>query len=121
MIIFIAATGFVAFLGYTSICRRPIVFKKLIAFRVCQAILSLLWLIWSIIRAGPFDGWSRISALAGAMPSGAAGFCIFMTILQSIGYMGSCGIGIFCLIKAGSASEEGLEKRYAETSDNNRT
>ena len=96
-------------------------FKKLTAYRVCQAILCVFWLLWSIIRAGSFDGWARISLLSGADPRGAAGFCIFLVVLQSIGYMGACGIGIFCVIKAGAASDESLEKRYTEPSDNNRT
>ena len=116
--IFTAAMGFVSFLGYTSICRRPVVFKKLILFRILQSILCVMWLIWSICRAGSFDGWLRITLLKRSTPKGSARFCIFLAILESFGYLASCGIGIFCIIMAGKASEGSLDHKY---SPSNRT
>jgi hypothetical protein len=71
-----------------------------------------MWLMWSIIRAGSFDGWTRITLLKRSSPKGSARFCIFLAIAESIGYMGACGIGVLGIIMAGRASEESLDNKY---------
>jgi len=62
--------------------------------------LCLLWFIFSILGAGAFNGWTKISVLSGF------GFCIFLSIIESIMYLVACGLGILNLVKALKLQDE---------------
>ena len=63
----------------------------------------MLWFVFSIIRAGCFDGWMRISLL-NEHDEGAAKFCIFLTVLEALGYLASMILGIICIIRISNVS-----------------
>ncbi|CDW72508.1 UNKNOWN [Stylonychia lemnae] len=63
--------------GYYAICQAPSHSRKLLIYRITQVILIIAWFIFSIIRAGPFDGWTKISVLSECN----LGFSIFLAVL----------------------------------------
>ena len=66
----------------------------MLAYRISQGIQWGLWLVFSILSAGPFNGWSEISSLNG---SGGQGFAIFLWVIESLGYTALMIIGSFWL------------------------
>ncbi len=101
MFIFIPAGGFTFYKGYTGVCKRPTDQSTITWYRACQGVLCVAWFIFSIIRAGCFDGWMRISFL-NKFDDGAAKFCIFLTVLESLGYLASMILGVICVIRISS-------------------
>eukprot|EP00826_Nyctotherus_ovalis_P009737 TRINITY_DN12575_c0_g1_i13.p1 TRINITY_DN12575_c0_g1~~TRINITY_DN12575_c0_g1_i13.p1 ORF type:complete len:252 (+),score=39.72 TRINITY_DN12575_c0_g1_i13:72-827(+) len=95
------AAGFVLYKGYAGACRRPVDARSVLWYRICQAIACVLWLVFSIVRAGPFNGWSRIGLLDDYKES-AARFCIFLTVLESLGYTATTVIGIVGILQISS-------------------
>ena len=63
-------------------------------------ILIIAWFVFSIIRAGPFDGWTKIGVLSECN----LGFSIFLAVVQNLLYYTTIALGIFCLIKARNVS-----------------
>jgi len=64
-------------LGYYGICQAPNYRRKMLMYKITQAILIIAWFIFSIIRAGPFDGWTKISVLSEC----GLGFSIFLAVV----------------------------------------
>jgi hypothetical protein len=85
---------FLFFWGYFGIAKRESC--KRLVYKIGQVILSLLYLVFSIIPAGAFNGWIKISWLSG-MSDGAAGFGIFMCVVESLIYTANCGLGLYCV------------------------
>ena len=48
--------------------------------------------------AGSFDGWMRISFLK-KFNEAAANFCIFLTVIEALGYTVSLILGIMCMVQ----------------------
>jgi hypothetical protein len=86
--------------GYSAICRKEQLNpeRNVIVYRIAQGILCVLWLIFSFIRSGCFDGWTRITAL-NENGSGGAKFCIFLVVIQALLYHTSTAMGVFGIIK----------------------
>lgn len=57
--------------------------------------------MFSILNAGPFDGWAKISILSDCN----LGFSIFLAVVQSLTYLTACALGIFNIIKASRVSD----------------
>ena len=57
----------------------------------------MCWFVFSIIGAGPFDGWTKIGTLA----SCNLGFSIFLAVVQNLIYMVACSLGIYCVVALG--------------------
>ena len=88
--------------GFYALCQGPSHYRRLWVYRIGQAVLSLLWFIFSIIGAGPFDGWAKFGALSEC----GLKFSIFLGVIQNLIYMIACGLGIYCIYA--------LEKAYGE-------
>jgi hypothetical protein len=71
-------------------------------YRIFQAILSILWFIFSILGAGPFDGWAKFGALSEC----GLGFSIFLGVIQNLIYMIASGLGIYCIYALGKVYGE---------------
>eukprot|EP00826_Nyctotherus_ovalis_P009735 TRINITY_DN12575_c0_g1_i10.p2 TRINITY_DN12575_c0_g1~~TRINITY_DN12575_c0_g1_i10.p2 ORF type:complete len:127 (+),score=38.30 TRINITY_DN12575_c0_g1_i10:47-382(+) len=97
--------------GYAGACRRPVDARSVLWYRICQAIACVLWLVFSIVRAGPFNGWSRIGLLDDYKES-AARFCIFLTVLESLGYTATTVIGIVGILQISSMTEENTGTQF---------
>lgn len=82
--------------GYYAICQGPGHKSKLLYYKISQAILCIFWFIFSIIEAGPFDGWAKINDLSDCN----LGFNIFLAVLQSIAYLVASVLGVFCIFKS---------------------
>jgi len=94
----VPAGGFTAYNGYFAACKRPPESSVILRYRLAQAVLCTLWLIFSIMRAGCFNGWTRIATLKKYKES-AAKFCIFLTVLESLGYTIILILGLIGIIK----------------------
>jgi hypothetical protein len=88
-----------SYLGYSGLCVRPIKPRKLLLYKIVQICCIVLWVLWSILRAGSFDGWARVYILIKSIPKGAAGFALFLCFIENIGYYGAIAIGIFCMAR----------------------
>ena len=101
MIIFIPLSGLCFYVGYRATCgpQRGIG-NETLKYRVGQAVCSILWFIFSILRAGCFNGWMRIKPLMDE-GSGGSKFCIFLVILEAIMLTIASALGIFCIFMAG--------------------
>ena len=91
-------TGAVAYGGYLAACFKASLSDLVMRFRIYQVILCVFWLVFSITSAGCFDGWTRISGLK-SYHSGVANFCIFLAVMQSLGFTASCILGIICVFQ----------------------
>jgi len=83
--------------GYYAICQGPNHKRQLLIYRISQSILMIFWLIFSIMKAGPFDGWIKIKVLSQCN----LGFSIFLAVVQNLLYCVAIGIGIHNLIRSG--------------------
>ena len=81
--------------GYQAICLAPNHEKKFIFYMVSQGVLCAIWLVFAIISAGSINGWTKIKLLH----SCKLGFSIFLCIVESLLYLFSAGLGVFCMIK----------------------
>ena len=61
-----------------------------------------MWFVFSIIGAGPFDGWTKFGALSQC----GLGFSIFLGVVQNLIYMVACGLGIYCIYALGKVYGE---------------
>ncbi len=86
--------------GYYAICQGPNHKRKLLIYQITQGLLCAAWFVFSILNAGPFDGWAKISILSDC----GLGFSIFLAVLQSIIYLVTCFLGLFCIYKATKVS-----------------
>ena len=100
-IIFVPASAFTAHTGYSAACRRPTDSSAILRYRLCQGVLCILWLVFSFIKAGSFNGWARISSLRNKKEA-MADFCIFLTVIESLGYTIALVLGIIGIIKVGT-------------------
>ena len=91
--------------GFAGACRRPVDVGSILWYRITQSILCVLWLVFSIIRAGAFNGWTRI-ALLNSYGETAAKFCIFFAVLESLGYTASLILGIVGILQISSVLVE---------------
>jgi len=105
MFIFIPAAGFVFYKAYLGSCKRPVENSTVMWYKILQACLCVLWLVLSIINSGCFDGWMRISILK-KHDDGAARFCIFLTVLESLGYTACFFLGILGIFEISSVISE---------------
>lgn len=87
-------------LGYYAICQGPGHRRKYLFYRITQVILIIAWFVFSIIKAGPFDGWTKIHVLSECN----LGFSIFLAVVQNLLYYTAIALGIYCLIKAKNVS-----------------
>eukprot|EP00826_Nyctotherus_ovalis_P022550 TRINITY_DN1745_c0_g2_i17.p2 TRINITY_DN1745_c0_g2~~TRINITY_DN1745_c0_g2_i17.p2 ORF type:complete len:215 (+),score=46.32 TRINITY_DN1745_c0_g2_i17:124-768(+) len=111
IVIFIPVSAFTAYSGYCGACRRPPESGTILRYKICQGVVCILWLVFSIIRGGCFNGWTRITLLKREKES-AANFCIFLTVLESLGYTFSLILGLIGIIKVSDVSEEPLESEF---------
>ena len=98
---FAPAGGFTAYNGYYGACKRPIENSIIVRYRICQGILCVLWIIFSIIRDGSFDGFTRIGML-NDYKEAVAKFCILLVLLLSHGYIIFFCLGLYGIIKIGT-------------------
>jgi hypothetical protein len=54
-----------------------------------------MYLLFSIIPSGAFNGWAKISSLQD-MDSSAADFGILMCVVESLLYTINSGLGLYC-------------------------
>ncbi len=108
---FLPLAGYVLCKGFYAACARPVQSPALNWYRACQAIISILWLIFSIINTGAFDGWARIGSLK-HRNSGTANFCIFLLVIEALSYMYSSIMGVVCLLQIGSVAEQDLGTQF---------
>ena len=94
----IPAAGFTFYKGYSGACKRPKDSSTIMWYCICQIILSIIWLVFSIIMAGSFDGWLRIRFLKGSN-EGSGNFCIFLCVVESLGYTASAIIGVISICR----------------------
>jgi hypothetical protein len=87
---------FTFYLGYKSIVLPDNSGFK-IAYEVMQCVTCLLWLAFSIIDAGAFNGLIRVVKLIN-YGGGAAIFGFILGFLESLAYLASCGLGLYCMI-----------------------
>jgi hypothetical protein len=50
--------------GYYALCLGPGHKKKIWIYKITQGLLCTAWFVFSIIPAGPFDGWVKIKVLS---------------------------------------------------------
>lgn len=81
--------------GYYAICQGPNHRRQYLFYRISQVILIIAWFIFAILKAGPFDGWAKISVLSEC----DLGFSIFLAVVQNLLYYCSIGLGTYCLIR----------------------
>lgn len=62
--------------GYYAICQGPNHSRQFLLYRISQTILILAWFVFTIIKAGPFDGWTKIPVLSECN----LGFSIFLAV-----------------------------------------
>ena len=84
--------------GYQAICLAPNHDRKFMFYMVSQGILCILWFIFSIISAGSINGWTKIKVLS--RTNCKMGFSIFLAVIESLVYLFTMGLGIYCLIRA---------------------
>ena len=96
-----SAAGFSLYKGFSGACRRPVDNKAILWYRGTQSILCALWLTFSITRAGSFDGWARIAKL-NDHDEGAAKFCIFLSVIESLGYTTAMILGMIGIVQISS-------------------
>ncbi len=65
-------------------------------YKIYQAVESAMLFTLSIVTWGCFDGWTRIPEMLDKH-SGGANFCIFLTILESLGFEVACVLGVVCI------------------------
>eukprot|EP00829_Urostomides_striatus_P010182 TRINITY_DN2348_c0_g1_i1.p1 TRINITY_DN2348_c0_g1~~TRINITY_DN2348_c0_g1_i1.p1 ORF type:complete len:131 (+),score=5.85 TRINITY_DN2348_c0_g1_i1:218-610(+) len=82
-VIFVPISGYAFYKAYYGACKQDD--SSIFWYRVIQSFLCISWLVFSIIKSGCFDGWLRISSLAD-IGNSAAHFCIFLTVMESLGY-----------------------------------
>eukprot|EP00347_Sterkiella_histriomuscorum_P001124 403373235 len=82
--------------GYYAICQGPGHKRKFCFYQITQVILVIAWFVFSIIKAGPFDGWTKIGVLSECN----LGFSIFLAVVQNLIYLTAIALGIYCLIRA---------------------
>ena len=99
LVLFTSLMGITSYFGYVAVCKRPAEPRKLLLYKILQISCIILWFLWSILRAGSFDGWSRIYNLLKSLPKGAAGFAMFLCFVENIGYYGAVAVGIFCMVR----------------------
>ncbi len=100
-LVFVPAGGFTFYKGYEAACKRPADPSRVFWYRVYQSVLCVLWLIFSIAMFGCFDGWTRIGFLR-KFDEGAARFCIFLVVLEALGFTASCVLGLISICQVGS-------------------
>ena len=104
ILIFTTITALITYAGYITMVRRPTDLRNVIKYRIGQICMCILFFLVSIIRGGSFDGWARMYILKTATPKGAAGFCIFLSRFQNLGYYTAIGCAIYVM----SASEKAI-------------
>jgi hypothetical protein len=70
--------------------------QKLI-YLVLQSISCCLWVVFSIIDAGAFNGFVRSSKLCKLTDNAAAVFCLILGLIESLLYLSACGLGLYCI------------------------
>ena len=90
VIIFNPAALYVFYKGYRGLVIDE---SQLRLYKFFQAILALAWFIWSIIGAGAFNGWVRVSGLFG---SGAV-FPGILALFESIVYLLNSLLAFYCV------------------------
>ena len=90
IIIFNPAALYVFYKGYRGLV---IAESQLRLYKIFQVILGLAWFIWSIIGAGAFNGWVRVSSLFG---SGAT-FPGILALFESIIYLLNSLLAVYCV------------------------
>ncbi len=72
------------------------ILKLKLAYKILQLLTCLLWITFSIIDAGAFNGFIRISRLT-KLGTPPAIFCIILATIESLGYVSASGLGFYCL------------------------
>lgn len=88
--------------GFYALCQGPSHYRRLWFFRITQPLWCIAWFIFSIIGAGPFDGWAKFGVLSHCH----LGFSIFLGVVQNLLYMVTCALGIYTVVA--------LERAYGE-------
>ena len=96
-----SAAGFSLYKGFSGACRRPVDYKAVFWYKGTQSIQCVFWLTFSITRAGCFYGWTRIAKLSDH-DEGAAKFCIFLAVIQSLGYTVAMILGMVGIVQISS-------------------
>jgi hypothetical protein len=61
------------------------------------------WLVFSIIGAGAFDGFTKVNIFI----SNGMGFLVFLCILESVLYIVDFVLGIYCVYRAHTFRQRG--------------
>lgn len=88
--------------GYRGICHRPREDRTLCFYKIFQIILIILWVTFAFLDKGCFNGFVKISQLL----DHGRGFCVFLSVLESLGYLLSAALGVFCLIRSRAVLSE---------------
>jgi hypothetical protein len=80
-------------------------FRPMWVFRIGQSILGVLYFIFMIMYAGPFNGFAVIGPMR---THGSMGFSIFLAIIESFLYMINCLLSAFTVWKSFKVSLFGL-------------
>ena len=99
--IFSIIAGFTFYSGYYGACKRPVENTNIIWYKISQLVLCGFLLVFSIMRAGSFNGWARISKL-NEIDEELAKFCIFLCVLESTGYTAAVVLGIIGILRINS-------------------
>ena len=62
--------------------------------------MAILWFVFSILNKGCFNGFARFSELIDQNLK----FSLFLGVLESLLYLASAGLGVFCIFKTKSVS-----------------
>ena len=79
-----------------AVSRRVETSDIVVRFRIYQVVLCIFWFIFSLTTAGCFDGWTRIRGL-NEEGTGTAKFCIFLTVVESLGFTAILCIGVYAI------------------------
>ena len=96
IIIFVVLGFYVMYNGYYCVARDSSSDCRLSMYKIGQATLCVLYLVFSIIKAGCFNGFTKIGDL-NEDGSGGAKFGIAMVIIESILYLANMLLGAFCI------------------------
>jgi len=111
LFVIIIPAGHVSYLGYVAICTRYEVFDVITRYRLYQALMCVFWFVLSIVPSGSFDGWMRISVLMDYNSAGAK-FCIFLTVLESLGFTVAFILGLICICTINKVNDEPEKPKF---------
>ena len=69
-------------------------------YKLFQILIAILWIVFAFLDRGCFNGFVKI----GKLIDEGRGFCVFLGILESLGYLVAAALGLFGLIRSRAVS-----------------